>query len=304
MTGTPKNIPASIRQRLLQESRKQGIDFNLLLTKYALERFLYRLSCSSYHDRFVLKGAMLFPLWGIDTFRPTRDLDLLGFGKSEQEHLVSVFRDICQIEADDDGMSYDSEGVTVTAIRDQLDYGGYRIVINAELAKARIQVQIDIGFGDVVTPQPTIEEYPTLLKLPAPVLRAYPRETVVAEKFQAMVALGIANSRMKDIYDLWFIGTTFQFDGTTLVHALRRTFVRRGTDIPKELPFGLSDGFATDSMKISQWGAFIRRTGVQAPEELLSVILFLRDFLMPPIAAVAAEHQFREIWSVGGPWSG
>ena len=303
MTGTPKNIPASIRQRLLQESRKQGIDFNLILTKYALERFLYRLSCSSYHDRFVLKGAMLFPLWGIDTFRPTRDLDLLGFGESEQEHLVSVFRDICQIEVDDDGISYDPESVTVTAIRDQMEYGGSRIVMNAELAKARIQVQIDVGFGDVVTPQPTYEEYPTLLKLPAPFIRAYPRETVVAEKFQAMVALGIANSRMKDLYDLWFIGATFQFDGATLVHALKRTFVRRGTDIPKELPFGLSDEFATDSMKISQWKAFIRRTGVQVPEELLSVILFLRDFLMPPTAAVAAEHQFREIWSAGGPWS-
>ena len=175
--------------------------------------------------------------------------------------------------------------------------------MNAELAKARIQVQIDIGFGDVVTPQPTYEEYPTLLKLPAPFIRAYPRETVVAEKFQAMVALGIANSRMKDLYDLWFIGATFQFDGATLVHALKRTFVRRGTDIPKELPFGLSDEFATDSMKISQWKAFIRRTGMQVPEELLSVILFLRDFLMPPTAAAAAEHQFREIWAAGGPWS-
>ena len=143
-----------------------------------------------------------------------------------------------------------------------------------------------------------------MLKLSAPVLRAYTRETVVAEKFQAMVALGIANSRMKDLYDLWFIASTFQFDGATLVHALKRTFERRGTDIPKGLPFSLSDEFATDSMKISQWRAFIRRTGVQAPEELLSVILFLRDFLMPPIAATTAEQEFPEIWAAGGPWSG
>jgi predicted nucleotidyltransferase component of viral defense system len=303
MTRTPENIPASIRQRLLQESRKLEIDFNLILTKYALERFLYRLSVSPYHDRFVLKGAMLFQLWGIDSFRPTRDLDLLGFGETEQEHLVKVFREICQIEVVDDGISFDPESVTVSAIRDQMEYGGSRIVINAELAKARIQVQIDIGFGDVVTPQPTEQEYPTLLKLPAPVLRAYPRETVVAEKFQAMVALGITNSRMKDLYDLWFIGSTFQFDGAVLVQALKRTFVRRDTDIPKELPFSLSDDFADDSMKISQWRAFIRRTGVLAPEELMSVILFLRDFLLPPIAAAAADRQFPGIWTPDGKWS-
>ncbi|TLU88408.1 MAG: nucleotidyl transferase AbiEii/AbiGii toxin family protein [Chlorobium sp.] len=303
MTRTPENIPASIRQRLLQESRKLEIDFNLMLTKYALERFLYRLSVSPYHDRFVLKGAMLFQLWGIDSFRPTRDLDLLGFGETEQEHLVKVFREICQIEVADDGISFDPESVTVSAIRDQMEYGGSRIVINAELAKARIQVQIDIGFGDVVTPQPTEHEYPTLLKLPAPVLRAYPRETVVAEKIQAMVALGIANSRMKDLYDLWFIGSTFQFDGAMLVQALKRTFVRQDTDIPKELPFSLSDDFADDSMKISQWRAFIRRTGVQAPEELMSVILFLRDFLMPPITAAAADRQFSGIWTPDGKWS-
>lgn len=302
MTRSLKNIPASTRQRLLQESRKRGIDFNLMLTNYALERFLYRLSCSSYHEQFVLKGAMLFPLWGVESYRPTRDLDLLSFGDAEEEYLTRVFRDICQVEVEDDGISYDHESVAVTAIRDQMEYGGSRIVIQAELARARIKVQIDIGFGDVVTPQPKYEEYPSLLKLPAPVLRAYPRETVVAEKFQAMIVLGMANSRMKDLYDLWFIGSTFPFNGVTLVKALTRTFARRDTDIPTDVPFCLSDEFAADSLKVRQWKAFLRRTAVHAPQELLAVIIFLKDFLMPPVTAANTKQDFQEAWDDGGPW--
>lgn len=296
------NVAASVRQRLLDQARSQRVDFNLLLTRYGLERFLYRLGRSEYRERFVLKGAMLFPLWGVASYRATRDVDLLGYGESEIEALVTVFRAICQIEVADDGITFDPASVQAEDIRDQMEYGGTRLKLTAGLAGARISLQVDIGFGDVITPSAVSAEYPTLLGHPAPSLRVYPRETVIAEKFQAMVHLGMVNSRMKDFHDLWVLGSQFDFDGMTLATALARTFERRNTPLPAELPLALTAEFFADAQKIRQWKAFLNRAGLAVEVELAEVAAFIAGFVMPLIEPTSVGEMFTERWLAGGPW--
>jgi hypothetical protein len=244
-----KNTAASVRDRLLALARKRGEDFQLLLTQYGLERLLYRLGQSQYRDRFILKGAMLFILWGDQPHRPTRDVDFLGFGDSSEAGLQDIFRELCSIPVEDDGLSLMADSVQVEVIRDEAEYGGIRVRLFGDLAGARVPIQADIGFGDAVTPEAKEVEYPTLLGNPAPHLRAYPRETVVAEKYQALVNLGMANSRMKDFYDLWVIARKFDFDGATLSESIRNTFSRRQTPLPEHTPFGFSAEFYEDAQK-------------------------------------------------------
>lgn len=296
------NVAASVRQRLLDQARSKRVDFNLLLTRYGLERFLYRLGCSEYRERFILKGAMLFPLWGVVSYRSTRDVDLLGYGESEIAALVQVFRMICQTEVADDGVIFDPASVQAEDIRDQMEYGGTRIKLNADLAGARIHLQVDIGFGDVVTPAAVAADYPTVLDQPAPHIRVYPRETVVAEKFQAMVHLGIANSRMKDFHDLWVIGSQFNFDGATLTSAIVRTFERRNTPLPNSLPLALTPEFFLDEQKVRQWKAFLNRAGLGIQPELSEVAAFIAGFVMPPIEQSILGKEFIGVWQAGGPW--
>ncbi|MDK9717168.1 MAG: nucleotidyl transferase AbiEii/AbiGii toxin family protein [Trichlorobacter sp.] len=249
MTAKQTNMAASVRQKLLNKAKAEQSDFNLILTRYGLERFLYRLGKSNYSNRFVLKGAMLFPLWGIEGFRTTRDIDLAGFDESDLEELKGVFQIICQTQAEDDGITFDSQSIQAEDIRDQMEYGGTRLTFNAELAGARIIIQVDVGFGDTITPEASNAIYPTILELPAPHLRVYPAETVIAEKLEAMVKLGIANSRMKDFYDIWTIARIFNFDGITLQTAIQRTFERRNTAIPPGIPLALREEFATVSLR-------------------------------------------------------
>jgi hypothetical protein len=296
------NVAASVRQRLLDQARSKRVDFNLLLTRYGLERFLYRLGKSEYRERFVLKGAMLFPLWGVVSYRSTRDVDLLGYGESEIEALVTVFRTICQTEVADDGIKFDPTSVQAEDIRDQMEYGGTRLKLNADLAGARIHLQVDIGFGDVITPSADSAEYPVLLDHPAPSLRVYPRETVIAEKFQAMVHLGIANSRMKDFHDLWVLGTQFDFDGMTLATALARTFERRNTPLPVELPLALTPEFFADAQKTRQWKAFLNRAGLTVEVDLAEVATFIAGFVMPLIETTRVGGNYAGHWLAGGPW--
>lgn len=296
------NVADSVRQRLLDQARSQRVDFNLLLTRYGLERFLYRLGRSEYRERFVLKGAMLFPLWGVVSYRATRDVDLLGYGESEIEALVTVFRAICQIKVPDDGITFDPASVQAEHIRDQMEYGGTRLKLTAGLAGARIPLQVDIGFGDVITPSAVSAEYPTLLNHPAPSLRVYPRETVIAEKFQAMVHLGIANSRMKDFHDLWVLGSQFDFDGVTLATALARTFERRNTPLPVELPLALTSEFFAEAQKVRQWKAFLNRAGLAVEVELAEVAAFIAGFVMPLIEPTRVGEKFSGRWLAGGPW--
>lgn len=295
------NTAASIRQRLLDLARERQIDFNLILTRYGLERFLYRLSISEYSDRFVLKGAMLFPLWGVPSYRQTRDIDLLGFGESDIKTLEAIFRNICMTAAEDDGMRFDPETVQAEDIRDQMEYGGVRLKLNATLDGARIHIQVDIGFGDAVTPDAVSGDFPTLLGLSAPHLKVYPRETVVAEKYQAMVQLGIANSRMKDFYDLWMLSEKIKFKGEVLKDAIRRTFEHRDTDIPENEPVAFSERFASDKQDL--WLAFVRTSSIKdAPEQMETVIAHLRKFIFPVFDSIRTDMKFTKTWSADGPW--
>lgn len=213
---SPRNIAASVRYRLMTLSRERNEEFQFVLTRYGMERLLYRLSLSPHAGQFILKGATLFQLWTGQPHRSTRDLDLLGYGSPSPERLQAVFRDVCNMAVEDDGLTFITETIQATQIKEDDEYHGIRLRIESRLENARISLQIDIGFGDVITPDAQPATYPTLLDFPAPLLKVYPRETVVAEKFQAMVALGIANSRMKDFYDIWTLALQFEFDGSML----------------------------------------------------------------------------------------
>ena len=274
-----QNIGASVRARLLNLARERNQPFDLLLTRYTLERLLYRLSSSQYRERFVLKGAMLMTNWMNDPHRPTRDLDLLAFGDSDPEVILAVFRDICAIKADD-AVVFDISALAVDRVRDELEYGGLRIKTNATVDGAKVRVLVDIGFGDAIEPGLTEIELSVLLDQPAPRLRAYPYETMIAEKFQAMVNLGRANSRMKDFYDIWILARSHEFDGVRLARAIAATFARRKTGIPSERPDALTPAFAEDQTKQRQWTAFLEDVAI-TPGTLAEVVEDLATFLMP-----------------------
>ena len=288
MKGTaPKNLVASIRDRLRALSRQQREDYNFTLMRYANERFLYRLSQSPHRRDFVLKGAMLLPLWGAETYRPTRDIDLLGFGDPSWERLGRIFGEVAAFPVEPDGMVYHADQVSIEAIRGQ-EYGGIRVRVPGMLGNIRLPIQIDVGFGDAITPPALEAEYPTLLDLPAPVLRMYPVETVVAEKFEAIVRFALANTRLKDFYDLWSVAQTRSIEGGILVEALTNTFLRRGTPVPTSMPTGLSPEFFEDAAKQRQWTGFLRRVAPTEPSvELRLVAERLALFLMPPAIASA-----------------
>jgi predicted nucleotidyltransferase component of viral defense system len=265
MSDRSRNIGASVRQRLLNLARLRGQPLELLLTRYALERLLHRLSLSPHRERFVLKGAMLLATWFDETQRATRDVDLLGFGDPAEDALLATFRDIMAVEVDD-GVSFDIGNLRIEAIREEVEYGGSRLRTTAALAGARIPITVDIGFGDVVEPGVEDIDLPVLLDLPSPHLRAYPPETVIAEKFHAMVALGRANSRMKDYHDVWMLMSTFELDAQRLRRAVEATFSRRSTAIPTSIPDGLSEAFAADQAKRRQWDAFVGNLSGPAPK--------------------------------------
>ena len=281
-----KNIGASVRARLLSLSKASGQSFDLVLTRFALERLLFRLSQSRYADRFVLKGAMLLMSWLAEPHRGTRDLDLLGFGDPSAGAMLATFREILAQDAGD-GVVFDVDALRVDRIREELEYGGLRLRTTASISGARINLAIDIGFGDALEPGAELIDYPVMLDLPAPRLWAYARETVIAEKFQAMVALGRANSRMKDFYDVWILGRSFTFDDDKLARAIAATFARRGTEVPAELPDALSPAFAVDEQKQQQWRVFVKDVALD-PGALANVLSDLADFLMPH-AGVAAK---------------
>jgi predicted nucleotidyltransferase component of viral defense system len=282
----PRNVGASIRARLLNLARKRNEPFDLLLTRYVLERFLYRLSLSRHRDRFVLKGALLIATWFDDVYRPTRDLDLLGFGDSDPDGVIRALREVAEVPADD-AVAFDMSGTTVDRIREESDYGGLRVKAAATIDGARVRIVIDVGFGDAIEPGLQEIDLPVLLDAPAPRLRAYPRETVVAEKFQTMVVLGRANSRMKDFYDLWLLARSHEFKGDALARAIAATFARRATEIPVETPDALTRAFADDPTKVRQWTSFGERIGAK-PTSFRRVIADLAAFLMPQ--AVAARR--------------
>lgn len=296
-----RNISASVCDRLLNKARSEKLDFNLLLTRYALERMLYRLSISKQRDQFLLKGALLFDLWFDVPHRPTHDADFLGFGSAEIPHIEEIFRDICRIEVED-GIAFQPDTVKAAEIRKEANYAGVRVTLLGMLDSARCAVQIDIGFGDAVVPGPDEVHYPVILgEMPGPHLHVYPRYTVVAEKLQALTSLGMLNSRMKDYFDLWILAKHSDFDGQILSRAVAATFERRRTAVPTGVPIGLSDEFINDAQKGKQWQGFLRKNALD-PMSLATVVVDLRDFLMPVLAAIAAGGSHDYPWRAVAGW--
>ena len=275
---TQRNVAASVRARLFNKAKKDGVNFQRLLVRYALERVLYRLSISPEKDHFLLKGALLFDLWYDVPMRPTRDIDLLGFGLAEIPHLVAVFEGICLLDVDD-GISFDVKSLKAEDIRKESNYSGTRLTLTGVIDNAKCPVQIDIGFGDAVTPAPELAIYPVMFDdMPAPSLRVYPRYTVVAEKLEAIITLGMANTRMKDYFDLWVILLDTPLDQKILSQAVVATVTNRRTKMPNGFPVGLSEQFGADTQKIIQWNAFVNRNNLRV-ESLGDTVRYLRDAL-------------------------
>lgn len=301
--STPGRI-ASIQQRLLNIARQQQRDFQSVLVFYGLERLLYRLGCSRFASQFVLKGALLFTLWGGAAKRPTRDLDLLQLRVVDGPEMETIFREVASLSGNDDGLVFQTNSVRSESIREAQNYGGIRIHLIAVLGNARIPLQIDVGFGDVVTPAAQTAQFPLLLPdLPAPMIQVYSRETVIAEKYQAMVALGFLNSRMKDFYDVWNLAQRFVFQGPVLQTAIRATFARRAQAIPQTEPVIFTDGFSGDSYKTKQWTAFLKKAKLaDAPSDLAVLIRVLQSFLWPITESINTHQPFVQRWQPGGPW--
>jgi predicted nucleotidyltransferase component of viral defense system len=272
------------------------------MNRYACERLLYRLSISEYAEQFILKGAMLFSIWSDEPFRPTKDIDLLGFGEDSEERLRGIFQQVCSIKPKQpDGITFDAQKITVEQIREPQEYQGKRIFI--PVTNTRIKVQVDIGFGDVITPTAIEIDYPSLLDMPSARLKAYNRESVVAEKIEAIVSLGIQNSRMKDYYDLLTVSFEYEFEGSLLRNAIASTFNRRKTELPSGIPDGLNAELILTQDKKRQWDAFIKRSRLETNMGFGEVISKLCDFLTPPLNAASLEKSFHKKWTPGSKWN-
>lgn len=288
-------MAASVRQRLRDLARARNEDFDYVLRQYVMQRLLYRLSCSDYAGQFLLKGALLFWVWNEDFHRPTRDIDLLSFGDNDVPHLVDVFRQIVSVD-NNDGLVFDVDSVAGIEIKEDADYPGVRLTGFVNLAKARIPFQVDIGYGDAVSPEPEEAQLPSFLDFPSPQLRVYPVYVVIAEKFQAMVMLGIANSRMKDFYDIKTIASTMGLDGQILLDAVKATFERRKTDITTEALYVFSDEFKQDKDKQTQWAAFLNKNGLEKGSNFSDIVGEIQSFLEPVYQSIAAQHDYKQQW--------
>ena len=296
------NISASVRQRLLNRARQSNRPFNELLQYYAMERFLYRLSRSAHACKFVLKGALMFAAWQAPATRPTMDIDLLGIADNSLEVIEAYMRDVCMQEVDPDGFIFYEDTVIAERIVEDADYAGVRVRLRGSLDTARVAMQIDIGFGDVVVPGSEMTEYPTMLDFPAPRLRGYSRESAVAEKFEAMVKLGEINSRVKDFFDIWLLARQFDFTGETIAKAVEKTFANRGTRIIAA-PVALTNEYAMEPARQTRWQGFVRMNRLlDAPESFVDIVEANEVFLGPVARALSAGKAFRGVWRAPGPW--
>jgi predicted nucleotidyltransferase component of viral defense system len=303
MSSSPERIEKEVRRQLLEISRQRNEDFQFVLMRYGLERLLYRLASSRFADKFVLKGALLFEVWMNQPYRPTKDLDLLGFGDHAPDILVEIFSEICRTDVEPDGLIFDAERMFVSEIREHQNYEGLRVKLTAFLGNARIPIQIDIAFGDAVTPRANKIKFPPILSMSAATILCYPKETVIAEKLQAAVYLDMQNSRMKDFCDIYWLSRFFDFDGDILVRAIRATFRRRKTALPDGAPVFMSQEFTGDRLKQGQWQAFIRKASVSGlPDNLEMAIAKIKQFLLPPLEASGKDDPFRYHWPAHGPW--
>ncbi len=298
------NVAASVHQRLLNRARQDTVDFGLLVQRYAIERFLYRLGRSAVVDHFTLKGATLFWVWARQPFRSTRDVDLLGSGSPDHAAVRRAIEAICSVSCAEDGVVFDADSIRVEDIREEQEYGGVRATVKGSLGRSRLTLQVDIGFGDAVTPEREEQEYPTLLGHPASRVWAYPRETFVAEKFEAMVRLGPANSRVKDLWDVTAVARSFDFGGGLLREAVERTFRRRGTGFTEAKPDALQAAFYEDLKRTTYWKEFQRQVqaGAPGPHHLAEAGEEIRSFLGPLWDSLVSGQPFSGHWFAGGPW--
>lgn len=301
-SGKPTNIAASVRQKLLNLAHDTGRPFNAVLQFYAMERFLYRLSVSEHKDKLILKGALMLIAWQAPSVRPTTDLDFLGRLSNDPPTVADMIRTICSLGVEDDGLVFDPASIKAESITEDADYRGIRVRFTGKLDAARVTMQLDIGFGDILIPAPERVEYPTLLEMPKPVICGYSRESSIAEKLEAMMKLGMANSRMKDFYDIWYLSRWFEFEGAVLLRAISATFDRRSTDLSKS-PIVFSREFGESSQKQSQWSAFISKNGLDgAPATLKEVAGEIRVFLGPVIEAIIDHQSLSKVWSAKAKW--
>lgn len=298
-----QDMAASIRHRLQENARATGRPFQEVLQYFTMERFLYRLAESPHAQKFVLKGALMYMAWGTASSRPTKDIDLLARTSNDVDDVLMLIRDVCRTQVESDGLEFDTTTLHGRIIKEDADYEGVRVTFLVRLQNAEIHMQIDMGFGDVLTPAATLTEYPTILGLAAPRLLGYSRETWIAEKFDAIVKLGLLNSRLKDFFDIWQLSRRFDFDGTILSEAISRTFANRGTAIVVS-PTALTPAYASDAARASQWRGFLQKSRITvAPSDLGQVLDDLAGFLLPVARAIQAQEPFTQRWNAPGPWS-
>jgi hypothetical protein len=304
MTRKVTNFGASVRDRLLEDTRRKRANFQLVLRRYLVERFLYRLGQSIHRERFVLKGAMLFVLWDASLDRPTKDLDLAGYWTNDVTSLLMAFREILAISCPEDGVAFMTDGITAEPIRHQTEYHGFRVRVIGALGTARVSLQIDVGFGDAIEPPAVFETYPVALDAPAPQIRAYPREASIAEKLHAMVALGVENTRLKDFYDIHVLCSRFAFSGDRVTAGIRATFTRRKALSFESWPVALTGAFYDDEQRAAQWQRFLQRStlAASAPVAFNQIGERICAFLEPPLRAVKLARTYDAAWPPGGPW--
>ena len=302
MNRNIKNTSVSVHNRLRNMARESSRPFNELLQHFAIERFIYRLSKSPHADRFILKGALMLSVWSGPASRPTMDIDLLGKIDNSLENIETIMREASNMEVEDDGMLFDGQTVSATRITEDAEYEGVRVQIKGNLGNARVSLQIDIGFGDVIVPGPGKVQYPALLEFPPPELNGYTMETTIAEKYQAMVKLGVLNSRMKDFYDIWMLSKTFDFDGLVLAEAIERTFKNRKTDLTNN-PVIFDPSFGTDGARQTQWQAFINKARLSnVPANFKDIAANIKMFLEQPVGSLVDRRSFHSTWKASGPW--
>jgi len=302
MKRKTRNIAATVHQHMLNKAKETGRLFNEILQYFAIERFIYRLSKSPHANKFILKGALMFNVWNTPASRPTKDIDLLGKIDNSDKVILAAMKKACRQKVEPDAMSFDAKTIAATRIMEDATYEGIRVRIQGNLGNARISLQIDISFGDVIIPKSSKIKYPTILDFPHPEMDGYSTESTIAEKFQAMVKLGVLNSRMKDFYDIWLLSRQFDFRGLTLAKAIRTTFENRNTPIPVQ-PAVFQDSFAKDRTKESQWQAFLKKVKMDdAPNTFRKAAASITEFLSPVTASLTGKKAFRKKWISPGPW--
>ncbi len=298
-----KNVEDSVRAKLHNKRKEAGIPFLEILRNYAMERFLYRFSQAEFADEFVLKGALLFTAWRVPERRPTLDIDLLAHYSNEITEIEKVVKEVCIAQVTPDGLAFDPDSVSGAKIKEDADYEGVRVKFLGFLGKSRIPMRIDFGFGDTVYPLPRNIDYPVILDFPAPRLKGYAPETVVSEKFETMIQLGLLNSRMKDFYDLWLMARRFDFKGAILAEALKKTFAHRKTALPQKSLLFAQEIYDETSDRQTLWKAFLTKGQIKnTPEKLSETAKVIEKFLIKPLAAISKGEKFNDTWKAPGPW--